>query len=270
MIKVEKSSEIKRENDVYMAKCTAHAPGSPMSVYSFNVDGILIDAGSSSLLEEFTPYFQEADFDAVYITHFHEDHTGNVAYLQNERDIPAYIHPSSAPFTLKPFRIPTYRQVVWGNSAPFSSIALGQTFNSRRHTWEVIETPGHTKDHVAFYNRDMGAVFTGDLFVSPKVKVVLAEENIIDTRASLQKVLAYDFDDMYCCHAGYVKDAKKRLQLKIDYIDELEHKVLTLAKQGKDIHEITAELFPTPYPIIAVSHTEWSPVHMVRVLLNRG
>lgn len=270
MIKVEKSSEIKKENDVLMAKCTANVPGSPMSVYSFNIDGILIDTGSSSLLEEFKPYFHEADFDAVYITHFHEDHTGNAAYLQKEMDIPVFIHSSSASFTPKPFQIPIYRQVVWGNSAPFSSTALGETFTSRNHTWDVIETPGHTKDHVAFYNRDIGAMFTGDLFVSPKVKVVLAEENILNTRASLQKLLAYDFEDMYCCHAGYVKNGKKLIQLKIEYIDELENKVLTLAKQGKDVHEITAELFPTPYPIIAISHTEWSPVHMVRVILNRG
>lgn len=270
MLKIEKSSEIKRENGILMSKCTAKVPGSPMSVYSFNVDGILIDAGSSSLLEEFKPYFTEADFDAIYITHFHEDHTGNVAYLQNQRNVPAFIHSSSTSFTEKPFRIPTYRQIVWGESAPFSSNALGETFTSRNYTWEVIETPGHTKDHVAFYSRDLGAVFTGDLFVSPKVKVVLNEENILDTRRSLQKVAGCDFEDMYCCHAGYVKDAKKWIGLKIEYIDELEEKVLCLSKQGKDIHEITAELFPKPYPITAVSNTEWSPVHMVRTILNRG
>ena len=270
MIKIEKSSEIKKENGILMAKCTAHVPGIPMSVYSFNVDGILIDAGASSLAEPFKPYFDEADFDAIYITHFHEDHMGNVASLQEQRKVPAYIHPSSAPYTHKPFRIPTYRQLVWGQPAPFASTPLSQTFTSRNHTWEVIETPGHTKDHVAFYNRDLGAMFTGDLFVAPKVKLVLIDENILDTLDSLKKMEAYDFDDMYCCRAGHVKDGKKLIRLKIDYIEDLEGKVLALAAQGKDIHEITAELFPTPYPIIAASNTEWSPIHMVRTLLNRG
>ena len=270
MIKIEKSSEIKKENGILMAKCTAHVPGIPMSVYSFNVDGILIDAGASSLAEPFSPYFDEADFDAIYITHFHEDHMGNVASLQEQRKVPAYIHPSSAPYTHKPFRIPTYRQLVWGQPAPFASTPLSQTFTSRNHTWEVVETPGHTKDHVAFYNKDLGAMFTGDLFVAPKVKLVLIDENILNTLDSLKNMEAYDFDDMYCCHAGHVKDGKKLIRLKIDYIEDLEGQVLALAAQGKDIHEITAELFPTPYPIITASNTEWSPIHMIRTFLNRG
>ena len=270
VFKIEKKSEISNENDILMAKCTANMPGNSMSVYSFNVDGILIDTGSSSLVNEFKPYFDQADFDAIYLTHFHEDHMGNVSYLQQQNDIPTFIHPMSTHLTAKPFRIPTYRQIVWGESKPFTSEALSDTFSSRNHTWEVVETPGHTEDHVAFYNRDLGAMFTGDLFITPKVKLVLIDENILDTLDSLKKIQAYDFDDMYCCHAGHVKDATKWIQLKIDYLEELEAKVLQLAKQGKDVHEITAQLFPNPYPIIAVSNTEWSPLHMIRTFMNRG
>ena len=270
LFNIEKHSEISNEDGILMAKCTANVPSNPMSVYSFNVDGILIDTGSSSLVNEFKPYFDQADFDAIYLTHFHEDHVGNVSYLQQQSNTPTFIHQMSTHLTTKPFRIPTYRQAVWGECKPFTSQALGDSFTSRHHTWEVVETPGHTKDHVAFYNRDLGAMFTGDLFITPKVKLVLVDENILETLDSLKKLQAYDFNDMYCCHAGHVKDAKKWIQLKIDYLEQLQGKVLDLAQQGKDVHEITAQLFPNTYPIIAVSNTEWSPLHMIRTFMNHG
>ncbi|USG64373.1 MBL fold metallo-hydrolase [Brevibacillus ruminantium] len=270
MLTAVKSGEILQENDLVMARCTLQVPGVTLAVYSFNIDGVLIDAGSQSLFEQFQPFFEKADFDQIMLTHFHEDHTGNVAYLQQDREIPTFIHQMSTHVTEQPFRVPTYRKAFWGQPETFASQPLGKSFVSRNDIWDVIETPGHTKDHVSFYNRNRGIIFTGDLFITPKVKLVLIDENILTTLDSLKKIQAYDFADMYCCHAGHVRDAKKWIQLKIDYLEEMEGKVLALSKQGKDIHEITAELFPTPYPIITYSNTEWSPIHMVRNFLNRG
>ncbi|CAH0119526.1 MULTISPECIES: MBL fold metallo-hydrolase [unclassified Paenibacillus] len=270
MFTIEKSGEILHVNGIFMAKCTISVPGTSITVYSFNIDGVLIDTGARSLHEQFQPFFEQADFDQIMLTHFHEDHTGNAASLQQYREIPTFIHRMSTHLTERSARLPMYRQAFWGQPEVFTSQPLGQSFVSRNDTWEVIETPGHTKDHMSFYNRDRGAIFTGDLFVTPKVKVVHIDENIVSTLDSLKKVLTYDFEHMYCCHAGYVKDAKKWIQLKVDYLEEIEGKILAFSKQGKEINEITAELFPTPYPIIAASNTEWSPVHIVRNFLNRG
>lgn len=271
MFKVEKSGELLNENDIFMAKCTMTVPGTSITVYSFNLDGVLIDTGAESLHEQFKSFFEKADFEQIMLTHFHEDHTGNAAYLQQQhREIPIFIHQMSTHLTEQPVRLPMYRKAFWGQPEVFESQPLSKSFVSRKDTWEVIETPGHTKDHVTFYNRDRGAMFTGDLFVTPKVRLVQVDENIVSTLDSLKKLQTYDFEDMYCCHAGYVKDAKKWIQFKIDYLEEIEGKILALSEQGKDIHEITAELFPTPYPIIATSNTEWSPIHIVRHFLNRG
>lgn len=269
-MKIEKSSELLHTNDIFMAKCTITVPGISLTVYSFHVDGVLIDTGAQSLNEQLIPFFEKADFDQVMLTHFHEDHTGNAAYLQRHRETPIFIHQMSTHLTEQSVRIPVYRKAFWGEPGAFQSQPLSKTFVSRNDAWEVIETPGHTKDHVSFYNKDRGAIFTGDLYITPKVKLVHIEENIVSTLESLKKILAYDFEHMYCCHAGYVKDAKKWIQLKINYLEEIEGKILALSEQGKDIHEITAELFPTPYPIITASNTEWSPIHMVRNFLNRG
>ncbi|MDS9471378.1 MBL fold metallo-hydrolase [Sporosarcina pasteurii] len=267
---IETKGEISQENEVFMANCMVTIPRTTMSVYSYVVDGVLIDTGSQSLRNEFSIFFEICDFDQVVLTHFHEDHTGNAALIQQQYKVPIYIHPMSTHLTEQPLRIPVYRKQIWGDVEPFTSQQLGKTFQSRNDTWEVIETPGHAKDHVAFYNQSKGILFTGDLFITPKVKLVLVDENILSTLDSLKKVLTYDFEQMYCSHAGLVKNPKAMIQLKIDYIEEVEGKALALAKEGKDVYEVTAELFPKNYPLIAASNSEWSAVHMVRAFLNRG
>ncbi|AOV07561.1 MBL fold metallo-hydrolase [Sporosarcina ureilytica] len=267
---IETKGEILQENEVFMANCMITIPRTTMSVYSFAVDGVLIDTGSQSLRNEFNHFFKTCDFDQVVLTHFHEDHTGNAALIQQQYEVPIYIHQMSTHLTKQPQRIPVYRKEIWGDVEPFTSQPLSKTFQSRKDTWEVIETPGHSKDHVAFYNQSKGILFTGDLFITPKVKLVLVDENILSTLDSLKKILAYDFEQMYCCHAGLVKNPKAMIHLKIDYLEEMEGKALALSKKGKDVYEITAELFPRNYPLIAASNSEWSAVHMVRAFLNRG
>src|SRR5699024_1449792 len=105
---------------------------------------------------------------------------------------------------------------------------LGDTFTSKSAEWAVIPTPGHAMDHVAFLNKETGQLFSGDLFVHPKTKVVLREESVPTTIHSIEKVLTYDFDEMFCCHAGYVKDGKKALRHKLHHLQSLQHNILTL------------------------------------------
>lgn len=267
---IETMGETFQHEDVFGVNCTIKTPYIAMSVHSFVVDGVVIDTGAKTLRREFDQFFQDSDFDQIVLTHFHEDHTGNAASLQKQYDVPISIHQMSTHLTEAEQRIPLYRKLVWGDVETFSSKPVARTFQSRHDQWRVIDTPGHTKDHVAYLNESKGTLFTGDLFVTAKVKVVLVDENIIDTLHSLKKIMTFDFNNIYCQHAGLLKNPHKMIQLKIDYLEELEGTILTLQKEGKDVYEITAELFPTNYPIITASNTEWSPIHLVRAFLNRG
>jgi len=69
----------------------------------------------------------------------------------------------------------------------------------------VIETPGHSPDHVALYSKEQGALFTGDLVVTPRPTVLLKGENVPQIIASLRCLLAYDFSTVYCAHAGPIR-----------------------------------------------------------------
>lgn len=265
---LKKKSERAVSGDVQILNGFVSFQGVRLNVYSFAVDGLLIDTGSQSLIEEFKPFFAEVDVDQVVITHHHEDHTGGAAYIQKTFGWPVFIHEMSVAICQKKASYPLYRKLFWGKRAPFTPQALGKTITSRSATWDVIATPGHAADHVAFYNRKTKQLFTGDLYVTPKTKVVLRDESIPTIIASLEHVLTYDFDEVFCCHAGYVQNGRAALQKKLDYLYELREKVYTLQKEGLSVSEMNNELFGKKYPIVKFSGGEWDSKHIITSILN--
>ncbi len=255
-------------NNVHMANGTVSFRGIRLNVYCFVVDGVLIDTSAKSLKKECIPFFKQQDIDQVVITHYHEDHTGCASYLQQELHLPIYMSDGKLEYCTKKADYPLYRKVFWGSRGPFHAQALGKTFKSRTATWDVIETPGHSMDHVAFLNQETGQLFTGDLYCQEKTKVVLREENIITTIASLKKVLTYHFEDVFCSHAGYLKNGRDALQRKLAYLEELQGTVIQLHEEGHTPVEIRNQLFPKKYPIILFSSGEWDSLHMINAILK--
>lgn len=253
---------------VQFGKGTVSLRGVTLSVYSFNVDGVLIDTGSKTLEKEFMPYFKEQDLDKIVITHHHEDHTGCAHILQKTMGLPVYMNKIKIDECRKRAGYPLYRKIFWGSRKPFSATPLEKTFQSRNATWDCIETPGHAIDHVAFLNRETGQLFSGDLYVQTKTKVVLRDESIPTIIQSIQKVLTYDFKTMFCCHAGYIRDGKKVLERKLQYLLELEDKVIKLHKEGLMPKEIKNMLFPKKFPIEFFSGGEWDAIHMIHSIIR--
>lgn len=239
-----------------------------LNAYCFEVDGVLIDTGAQALLKEFTPFFEKADVDKVVITHFHEDHTGGAAYLQEHLQLPVYMNEMTINECAGKADYPFYRRMFWGSRKPFKAQPIGDTFTSRNASWDVIQTPGHAKDHLSFLNRETGQLFSGDLYVTPKTKVVLREEHIPSIIKSIERVLTYDFDEMFCCHAGYVKDGRKAMSNKLEYLQELQGKILSLREKGYNERQIQAEIFKKKYPITFFSSGEWDSIHIIRSILN--
>ena len=266
MEQLQTKGDVIQYGDVLAGVGSVTLAGTTMRVHSYCVDGVMIDTGSKSLVQAMQPYFEQAQYDAVFLTHYHEDHTGNVDVLQN---VPVYLHALSQPKAAYNERLPHYRALYWQQPPTFSAQIAPATFTSRQHTWDILHTPGHTDDHIALFNRNMGAVFTGDLFVTPKPRIVLMSENIIDTLASLKKVQALPFETMYCAHAGMLTNGHELLALKIDFIEQLIDRVETAHKEGYSFDEIVHLLLPKVPPMVTFSNKEWDASYIVRAILNR-
>ncbi len=239
-----------------------------LNVHCFFVDGILIDTGAKSLERLFKPFFTRLDIDKVVITHFHEDHTGGAAFLQKERELPIFMDNTMLHSCITKANYPLYRQLFWGRRKPFRAEPIGETFQSRNASWQVIKTPGHAIDHLSFLNKQTGQLFTGDLYCQKKTKVVLREENVLVTIDSLKKTLTYDFDEVFCSHAGHLKNGRTAIKSKLDYLLDLQGMILKLYEEGNTPEDINAELFPKKYPITTLSSGEWDSIHIVRTIIN--
>ncbi|MTD30638.1 MBL fold metallo-hydrolase [Planomicrobium sp. YIM 101495] len=236
-------------------------------VYVFFVDGMLVDAGPQLCEKELIAFYNKYPIDQVVLTHNHEDHTGTAPWLQQQFGIPIFVHPKGLTECSEDTPYPEYRIQTWGRRAPFEAQPLESVVSSRSRNWQVIETPGHARDHVAFYDGESKVMFTGDLYVNPRTKVIMRDESIPQIMQSIRKLLEYEFTSIFCSHAGYVENGRSKLEEKLAYLENLSAQLKRMHGQGMTVEEIREELFPKRYPIIAFSGTEWDSMHIVTSIL---
>lgn len=265
---VKTNTQIGEKSNVRFINGSVSLGSVKLNVYCFEIDGVLIDTGAKSLLNAFKPFFQKIDVDKVMITHNHEDHTGAAAYLQKQYHLPVFMNPMSITEGKEKPSYPLYRKFFWGSRKPFQAVPIEATFNSRNATWDVIATPGHKEDHLAFLNRETGQLFSGDLYVHPRTKVILRNESIPTTIDSLRKMVTYDVGEMFCCHAGYIQYGKKALHKKLDYLTSFQEEVVQLHGKGWSEKEIQQKMFHKKYPITFLSRGEWNSSHMIHSILT--
>jgi len=237
-------------------------------VFVYMVDGLLIDSGPEILQEELLPYFQCNSFDQLVLTHNHEDHTGNAAWIQKNLAKPISIRANGLAGCLVDGDYPAYRRMTWGGRKAFSPQPIRSVIQSKNLDWQVIHTPGHADDHIALYNEERKMLFTGDLYVAARTKVSMTTESIPQIMSSIQLLLEYEFDAIYCSHAGYLENGRELMNQKLRYLEGMSLKAKELAGGGASPQEIADTLLPGNYPIIRFSKNEWDTVHLIRSILN--
>jgi endoribonuclease LACTB2 len=238
------------------------------TVYAFLVDGMLIDTGCKHLEADLIPFYENHSIELIALTHSHEDHTGTASWLQENRNVPIYIHENGISICAEPCPYPKYRQLTWGVRKEFTALPLREKIQSQSQEWKVIYTPGHADDHISLFHEETGRLFTGDLFVSPKTMVIMKSESIHMIMNSIRILLSYHFESIFCSHAGYIKDGKTMLRQKLNYLENLCGEVRDLHRRGLTIYEIDKLLFSKKYPIVAISEGEWDSLHIISSIIS--
>jgi len=251
---------------IVQGNCGTSGGEAEVRVFLYVVDGLLIDSGPQSLAEDTKNYFSSKHIDQVALTHNHEDHSGMAPWLQNNLNVPIYLHPGSIPDAhLVPEYLP-YRQEMWGYRYAFEPTTMPEVIKTPLYTFEAIDSPGHCPYHNVFYERNQGWLFTGDLYLGTKLYVCFEDDNMKQTIATLEKLLELDFDTVFCAHAGVIENGKIRMQKKLDFLKNLQNQVNGFRKQGISDEDIDKEIYGFEMPLTELSKGEWSSYNIIHTI----
>src|SRR5207247_1893328 len=79
-----------------------------------------------------------------------------------------------------------------GARPPAPAAPLGEGVETPRFRFRVIHTPGHATDHVALFEPERGWLFSGDLYLAPRLRYLRADEDVYAMMNSLRRVLALE------------------------------------------------------------------------------
>lgn len=195
--------------------------GAPMmNVHLYWLKGVLIDSAQRNMRRAVNARLKDLPIEAILLTHHHEDHSGNAAYLKQQRSVEVLGHELAAQKMSKPSKILPYQRYCWGRAERMEVSPISDSLSINGLEFTVIHTPGHSPDHTVFLEKQNGILFSGDLYLGDRIKFFRADEDIVGQIESIRKVLEHDFDVMLCAHRPRLSDAKRHLQNKLDFLEE--------------------------------------------------
>lgn len=190
----------------------------------------------------------------VAVTHIHLDHAGGLGVVaQHFSQAAVVVHYKSARHVIDPSRLIAGATAIWGQEKmqEFGEIVPvdeervipageGYRIDLGSRTIEVWDTPGHTKNHLCYYDAKTRGLFSGDAagvylprlsetFGRPVVRPAtpLPDFNGEKMLASLLRFALSDMDRVYYTHFG----AAARPQLLIELVTGQLSVLLQLARK---------------------------------------
>ena len=208
---------------------------------------VLIETGSQSSFEAVASELNSIglgpnDLAGVAVTHVHLDHAGAVGDIAKAfPNATVYVHPVGARHLIDPSRLVNSASMVYGDLLDSLYGRLEPTESSRvkvledrerinisaNRYLEAIDSPGHAKHHLGFFDSNSGTVFSGDA-----VGVLIPELGVLRPAtpppdfdldlvlSSLKKFLAYNPTGIAMAHYGLFPNSEELILNAEDVVNK--------------------------------------------------
>ena len=203
------------------------------------VDGLLIDTGQCKARKSIISETKQLAVEQIFITHHHEDHTGNIPEIQALHNCNVYASELCCQMMKAPPPLSFAQKLTWGDRpAQHDLIPKTQTIETKKYRFDIIPIPGHSPDMVALYEPDRQWLFSADLYLNSYIDYFLKDESITDQIESIKRILKLDFKTMLCSHKPQLQNGKQQLTKKLNFLETFFHEVSSLYLKGYSAKEI--------------------------------
>ena len=256
----------------------------PFFTSSYYLDGIIIDTGAPGGISEFKEYIKSLlkrkRINFCLITHSHEDHIGGAHFIAEELAIPVYSSKKTIALlkNASNYTYEEYRKLYWGSELhsieafPFPDQIKS---NSGKYLLEVVPTPGHAPDQVAFIEKSQQWAFVADA-VLPKYNNLFGgtcdiQENIADIYGSIKRIYeeTEGMNNLQIFISGKgVREGREFLIDKMNEIKLLHTSVQEYLLQGLNSEEILIQVFGEESFSGIMTNGELSRLNMIKSLMG--
>jgi glyoxylase-like metal-dependent hydrolase (beta-lactamase superfamily II) len=175
---------------------------------------------------------------AILVTHDHEDHADGAVALGSFVGAPVH---------------------AWRLDGA-ERLHDGQTFAAAGVELTAIHTPGHSADHVVFFDPNSGGLFSGDAVLGRGTSFVDADGDLAKYLTSLNRMLDRRPRTIYPGHGPVVLNAEAKLREYLDHRAEREAQILEgIADGARTTEDLVARIYagyPTEVHELAASSVQ--------------
>jgi endoribonuclease LACTB2 len=135
--------------------------------------------------------------------------------------------------------VPVYKYSSETDLCEYLTLFEGQKFETGDSTLVVLETPGHSDDHICLYLEEEQAIFTGDIILGTGSTVL---ENYTQYLSSMDKLLSLNAQFLYPAH-GEPKVSANKISEDLNHRKQREDQIMGVLEGEMTTKEIAAKVY---------------------------